>query len=361
MEEPDRWPCHWLQPGPHPPPQRIKGPAGLPESPQGWGNRLCSSHRRQEGALGGERRGRAVTMDLIPSFSTETWALLAACLGLLYLYGTSSFRTFKKLRIPGPTPLPFVGTALSYRKPLGSTGFMKVSIFGAENEQWKRIRTLLSPAFTSGKLKEMFPIIGRYGDVLVKNLRREAERGKPVTLKDVFGAYSLDVITSTSFGVNMDSLSNPQDPFVQKVKKLVKFDFLDPLLFSVTLFPFLNPLFEAINISLFSKDATDFLTHSVKKMKESRLKDNQKHRVDFLQLMIDSQNSQETESHKALNDLELVAQSIVFIFAGYETTSSVLSFLMYELAMHPDVQKKLQEEIDASLPNKEHLPSICSV
>ncbi|KAG3259958.1 hypothetical protein H1C71_029636 [Ictidomys tridecemlineatus] len=54
----------------------------------------------------------------------------------------------------------------------------------------------------------------------------------------------------------------------------------------------------------------------------------------------------------ALSDLELVAQSIIFIFAGYETTSSALSFLLYELATHPDVQTKLQQEIDAALPNK---------
>ena len=54
----------------------------------------------------------------------------------------------------------------------------------------------------------------------------------------------------------------------------------------------------------------------------------------------------------ALSDLELVAQSIIFIFAGYETTSTSLSFLMYELATHPDVQQKLQEEIDATFPNK---------
>ncbi|XP_034506439.1 cytochrome P450 3A12-like [Ailuropoda melanoleuca] len=87
-------------------------------------------------------------------------------------------------------------------------------------------------------------------------------------------------------------------------------------------------------------------------MKESHLKDKQKHRVDFLQLMINSQNSKEMNTHKALSDLELVAQSIIFIFAGYETTSTSLSFLVYELATHPDVQQKLQEEIDATFPNK---------
>ena len=54
----------------------------------------------------------------------------------------------------------------------------------------------------------------------------------------------------------------------------------------------------------------------------------------------------------ALSDQELIAQSIIFIFAGYETTSNTLSFLLYILATHPDVQQKLQEEIDATFPNK---------
>lgn len=54
----------------------------------------------------------------------------------------------------------------------------------------------------------------------------------------------------------------------------------------------------------------------------------------------------------AFSDMEIIAQSITFIFAGYETTSTTLSFVMYTLATHPDVQKKLQHEIDSVLPNK---------
>ncbi|KAM7149340.1 cytochrome P450 3A12-like [Molossus nigricans] len=342
-------------------------------------------------------------MDLIPSFSAETWVLLATSLVLLYLYGTYTHGLFKKLGIPGPTPLPFFGTVLGYRKgfgnfdmdcfkkygnmwgfydgrqpvlaitdpdmikvvlvkecysiftnrrPFGAMGFMKNALTMAEDDTWKRIRTLLSPTFTSGKLKEMFPIIGQYGDVLVRNLRKEAEKGKPINLKDILGAYSMDVITSTSFGVNIDSLNHPQDPFVENIKKLLKFKFLDPFLVCLTLFPFLGPVFEAFDILIFPKSVTDFFKISVERMKESRLKDQQKHRVDFLQLMINSQNSNEAGSHKALSDLELIAQSIIFIFAGYETTSTSLSFLMYLLATHPDVQQKLQEEVDATFPNK---------
>ncbi|XP_077878338.1 cytochrome P450 3A9 isoform X2 [Ictidomys tridecemlineatus] len=342
-------------------------------------------------------------MELIPNFSMETLVLLGISLVLLYLYGTYSHGYFKKLGIPGPTPLPFLGTILNYRQGLinfdticykkygktwglydgrrpvwvitepsiiktvlvkecysaftnrrnfGPVGFMKKAISMSEDKEWKRIRTLLSPTFTSGKLKEMFPIINQYGDVLVKNMRLESEKGKFINLKDIFGAYSMDVITATLFGVNIDSLNNPQDPFVEKVKKLLKFDFFDPLLLSIKIFPFLTPIYEAINISMFSKDVTNFLKKAIYRMKESRLQEKQQHRVDFLQLMINSQNSKDVESHKVLSDLELVAQSIIFIFAGYESTSSVLSFILYELATHPDAQTKLQQEIDAALPNK---------
>lgn len=53
-----------------------------------------------------------------------------------------------------------------------------------------------------------------------------------------------------------------------------------------------------------------------------------------------------------------MAQALVFILAGYETTSFTLNFLSYNLATHPDVQQRLQEEIDAALPNK--VRGVCS-
>jgi len=39
----------------------------------------------------------------------------------------------------------------------------------------------------------------------------------------------MDVVTSTSFSVNIDSMSNPSDPFVANIKKFLKFSFLNPV------------------------------------------------------------------------------------------------------------------------------------
>ena len=54
----------------------------------------------------------------------------------------------------------------------------------------------------------------------------------------------------------------------------------------------------------------------------------------------------------ALSDMEITTQSVVFIFPGCEPTKTSISFIMYTLGTQPDVQKKLQNEIDRALPNK---------
>lgn len=107
-----------------------------------------------------------------------------------------------------------------------------------------------------------------------------------------------------------------------------------------------------LNFSIFPRQSMNFFEKFVKTMKKNRLDSNQKNRVDFFQLMMNTQNSKGQESQKALSDLEMAAQAIIFIFGGYDATSTSISFIMYELATRPNVQKKLQNEIDRALPNK---------
>uniref|UniRef100_A0A8C6XJ93 unspecific monooxygenase n=1 Tax=Naja naja TaxID=35670 RepID=A0A8C6XJ93_NAJNA len=323
-----------------------------------------------------------------------------------YRYGVWPYGVFRKLGIPGPMPLPFIGT--TFWLHYGRTNFdiacfkkygkiwgiydgrqpilaitdpelikiilvkesystflnrgLNTSIVTAEDEQWKRIRTVLSPTFTSGKLKEMLPIIQNYVKNLSVLLQKKADRDELVDVKEILGAYSMDVITSTSFGINTDSINNPKDPFVQQVKKLMTSSLLSPLFILSYVAPWLKPLLEKMNLSIFSNESMEFFARSITKLKEKRHSEIFllfQGRVDFLQLMMDSQNSLTSHemngvnhTYKGLTDSEILSQAIIFIFAGYETVSSALSYLMYELAIQPDIQQKLQEEIEEVLPNK---------
>ncbi|KAB5523791.1 hypothetical protein PHYPO_G00156480 [Pangasianodon hypophthalmus] len=226
-----------------------------------------------------------------------------------------------------------------------------------EDEDWKRIRSVLSPSFTCGRLKEMFGIMKSHSRSLIENLQKTSERGESADIREFFGAYSLDVVTSTAFGVDIDSLNNPKDPFVSNVKKLLKFDFFNPLFVTIALFPFITPVLEKMDVSIFPTAVTDFFYTFLQKIKSKRVAQDHKRRVDFMQLMIDSQKSEKDnlkgeETKKGLNDHEILSQSMIFIFAGYETSSKTLSFLFYNLASNPETLKKLQEEIDETFPNK---------
>ncbi|XP_056416251.1 cytochrome P450 3A4-like isoform X2 [Hyla sarda] len=248
-------------------------------------------------------------------------------------------------------------TIFTNRRNFGLNGPLKSAVSIAADEQWKRIRTVLSPTFTSGKLKQMFPIVKQYGDLLVKNIQKKVDNKEFVDMKNIFGSYSMDIVLSTSFSVNVDSLNNPNDPFVTNGRKLFSFSFFNPLFLTTVLCPFLIPLLEKLNFCFLPLSVLDFFQDAIKSIKKNRKKGIHSDRVDFLQLMVDAQSKdnnagEETHGYKELTDSEILAQGLIFIIAGYETTSTTLMFLAYHLATHPDVQTKLQEEIDTFLPNK---------
>ena len=45
----------------------------------------------------------------------------------------------------------------------------------------------------------------------------------------------------------------------------------------------------------------------------------------------------------------LAAQAFVFFLGGFETSSSTMTFCLYELSLHQDIQDRLRQEIDVVL------------
>lgn len=83
-------------------------------------------------------------------------------------------------------------------------------------------------------------------------------------------------------------------------------------------------------------------------------------RKDFMHLLLQLRNTgkvedddwKATKSTTAIHSLSVeqcAAQVFIFYIAGFETTSSTMSYFMYELAQHPDMMTKLQTEIDSTL------------
>ena len=67
--------------------------------------------------------------------------------------------------------------------------------------------------------------------------------------------------------------------------------------------------------------------------------------------MIDATEGEDEQEGK-LSDEEIVANSLTFLLAGFETTAITLSFTSYLLALNPEKQEKLQTEIDEYFESK---------
>ncbi len=50
-----------------------------------------------------------------------------------------------------------------------------------------------------------------------------------------------------------------------------------------------------------------------------------------------------------MNDKEIFSQALIFLIAGYETTSALMSFFFYVMATEPVIQEKVYEEIRQEL------------
>ena len=67
-------------------------------------------------------------------------------------------------------------------------------------------------------------------------------------------------------------------------------------------------------------------------------------RRDLFQLMLEA-SEDGTNGIQKLTDEEIIAQTIVILAAGFETTGSTLAFTAYYLARYPKIQAKLRREI----------------
>uniref|UniRef100_A0A667Y077 unspecific monooxygenase n=1 Tax=Myripristis murdjan TaxID=586833 RepID=A0A667Y077_9TELE len=332
-------------------------------------------------------------MFFLPFFSATTWTLLVLVLTLLLLYGIWPFSFFKKLGIPGPRPMPFVGTitysdiVFTHRMFEGRRPILMVSdpemikavlvkecysvftnrrdnmdnlagpfsdgITAAKDERWKRIRSTISPCFTSGRLKQVFSFVEQYANRLVGSLEQR-NLSESVDVKTFLAPYSLDVVTSASFSVDTDSINHPDDPIVVHVKRVLKFK-LWPIFF-LLIFPFTSRLFKLLGISLMDMTSVNFFYGVLKKFKDQHQAEDSSH-GDFLQVMVENEIPETEikngeEPSKGLTYNEILSQAFLFIFGGYETTSVTVTYILYCLAINPDALQTLQEEIDTNLPRE---------
>lgn len=235
---------------------------------------------------------------------------------------------------------------------------MSNNILLQNGEKWRTARTSLSPAFTSGKLKGMFDSICGCAEPLKEYVGKYANQNKTIEIREAFARYATNVIASVAFGISIDCIiDDPDSAFRKYGKRLFDATFINAFRNSIS---FLAPkLAKFLGVRFTDKDVGDFMIDTVKQNLEYREK-NGVQRKDLFQLLVQLRNTgkidekNEWSAHsfmngKALSIEEMSAHAFLFFAGGYESSSTTMSFCMYELAKKPEIQQKAYEDIIASL------------
>ena len=166
---------------------------------------------------------------------------------------------------------------------------------------------------------------------------------------------TLDIVGAAGMGQDFDALSNPSNPLTKIYQQIFKPSKEQRLLGLLGLFippRFIGYLPVRRNADIFaaSKVARD-TCRSLIERKKVQLSNKEALPPDIVSTALES---------GAFTEENLVDQMMTFLAAGHETTSSSIQWAVYLLALHPDIQTRLRNEIRASIPSPSSESSIDS-
>ncbi|XP_064599117.1 cytochrome P450 3A8-like [Liolophura sinensis] len=289
------------------------------------------------------------------------------------------------------------------RKPYPMAPRKTHALFLARGGKWKRIRNILSPAFSSARMKQMSPIINKAVSEMIDNMEKPATTGEPYDIFEAFQRLTLDVIGRSALGLNFTCQKDPDDPYLRNIRFLFQGLAKSKLLPFLMVMPFLCHLLVGVKnlVTLIGLNPVRFLIQGMTEViQERRSRPTSTGYVDLIELMLHSEvasasdtkafvhpkhihatKTRETISTSMVEDVanankktvdcspndsgipafnkpfhcqglteeEIISQSIVFLLAGYETTSTTLAFAAYALVTNPHIQELVCREIDQNI------------
>ncbi|KAI3324595.1 cytochrome P450 4A12A [Xylariaceae sp. AK1471] len=244
---------------------------------------------------------------------------------------------------------------------IGLKRFAGMGIILAEGDEHKAQRKSLMPAFESRHIKDMYSVMWDISAHAVNSLMHDVSANKDFTMDidDWTSFVTLGIICVAGLGLDIDSVLN-QDEVYTNLRKVYKMVFKQEradiimLFLRVYILPSWALPYVPLKRNKVLRKASEDLRAECRKLIHQR-------KIELKNGVMD-----ETEkniltvalSYSGFTDENLVDQLCTFLAAGHETTATALTWTVYILSIHPDIQTKLREEIRAHLPSPSHsLPS----
>ncbi|KAJ7691720.1 cytochrome P450 [Mycena rosella] len=228
----------------------------------------------------------------------------------------------------------------------------------ANNEIHRRQRKVNSPAFGTNEARSYVPIFAAYASLSTQWKELLAmDVSAVVNTPRWFSRFFLDVIGEVAFDYQFNATDDEDDPFAIALSSaapgltvpskpaifiLALVELLPPKM--IHLFMEYAPVKALQNSRRVNRIAVGVAKDLVDEKAEALIAG--KGKRDIMSLLVKANASANPRMN--LSETEMLAQMQTIMQAGHETTANTLSWTMFELTQHPDVQSKLRIEIQAA-------------
>nr|ACZ97410.2 cytochrome P450 CYP6CT1 [Zygaena filipendulae] len=227
------------------------------------------------------------------------------------------------------------------------------NLFNMQGNRWKGLRSKMSPTFTMGKLKSIYPLVEKIADEAMhyaesKNIDEEA-----INFTELYSKFSMEVTGSIGFGVEFKGFKNSNSKFFEYGRGYFKpenmyWNFVRVLAL------FEPHLFMKIGFQRIQPKITTFFSNLVETVVKYREENVFYKRNDYIQTLIDLMKGRVVDENGKSNKIDtdfsfsmtdVAANTMLYMIAGSDTSTITSLITAYELARNPDVQNRVREEI----------------
>ncbi|CAG2170656.1 unnamed protein product [Oppiella nova] len=243
------------------------------------------------------------------------------------------------------------------------------SISQACGDDWRRLRHIISRAFTTGRMKRMYPSIRQCLRDFQTHLDACAQDRRPLNVMEMFGNFSMDVMATCALATKTNVHNDRNNPVVRYAKSLLDVKWWKMIAKLALPSRWLARLTvtntgQPEELVYFNKLMTDIIET------RSKFTDASNKYTDFLQTLLDANKDSDAapgvyksneEPNKPLkgtgdktqivslknhlSDDEVRAQIYFILTTAYDTLKRTLAYAIYELAINPHHQQRLFVEL----------------
>ncbi len=220
-------------------------------------------------------------------------------------------------------------------------------VFVAEGCDWKRQRLLMNSAFKPSQVKNFYPTINTISQRLCRTLQAAPQA---VDIQKVLMSYTVDITSALAFGIDVNTLENPQTELQQQLYKIfpmLSFRLQTPI-------PYWRWFRLARDRELeqalqFVKQQVSEFVQAVKQRLERKANNVAATEVEadnILEAMILAQ----AEDGNGFSKQELFGNVLTLLLAGEDTTANTLAWAIDYLVDEPELQDEIYAEIQTNYP-----------